>query len=158
MQYTCVPHIYHVHSSCVGVPHFFLVCNTSLISPHFNYSTIIYHPPPPPPQECQAVRTELQRTVSEKESLSLKVQEYAQSLLRAEEAIAVKKGENSELVESYRQLEKERDGAQMETRQLRAERKSLKTGLKNLQDSKHADLKSIEDRCAELQLQLDNVS
>ncbi len=111
-----------------------------------------------PPQECQAVRTELQRTVAEKESLSLKVQEYAQSLLQAEEAIAVKERENSELVESYRQLEKERDGAQMETRQLRAENKSLKTGLKNLQDSQQADLKSVEDRCSKLQLQLDNVS
>ncbi len=118
----------------------------------------VYPPPPPPPQECQAVRTELQRTVAEKESLSLKVQEYDQSLLRAEEAIAVKEREKSELVESYRQLERERDNSQMETRQLLAESKSLETRLESLQDSQHADLKSIEDRCSELQLQLDDVS
>ena len=62
-----------------------------------------------PLQECQAVRTELQRTVAEKESLSLKIQEYAQSLLQAEKAIAVKERERSELVESYRALSEEAD-------------------------------------------------
>ncbi len=108
----------------------------------------------PTPQECQAVRTELQKTVAEKESLSLKVQEYAQSLLRAEEAIAVKEREKSE---SYRRLERERDDARMEMRQLLAQSKSLKTRLKSLQDSQHADLRSIEDRCSKLQLQLDDV-
>ncbi len=56
-----------------------------------------------------------------------------------------------------RRLKRERDDAQMETRQLRAESKSLKTRLKSLQDSQHADLRSIEDRCSELQLQLDDV-
>ncbi len=96
---------------------------------------ITFYPPSPPSQECQAVRTELQGTVAEKESLSLKVQEYAQSLLRAEEAIAVKEKEKSELVESFH-----------------------KTRLESLQDSQHADVRSIEDKCAELQLQLDDVS
>ncbi len=57
-----------------------------------------------------------------------------------------------------RRLERERDDAQMEMRQLRAESKSLKTRLKSLQDSEHADLRSIEDRCSELQLQLNEVS
>lgn len=56
-----------------------------------------------------------------------------------------------------RRLERERDDAQMEMRQQRAESKSLKTRLKSLQDSQQADLRSIEDRCAELQLQLDDV-
>lgn len=56
-----------------------------------------------------------------------------------------------------RRLERERDNAQMEMRQLRAECKSLKTRLKGVQDSQHADLRSMEDRCAELQLQLDEV-
>ncbi len=56
-----------------------------------------------------------------------------------------------------RRLERERDDAQMEMRQLRAECKSLKTRLKSLQDTQQADLGSIEDRCAELQLQLDEV-
>ncbi len=49
--------------------------------------------------------------------------------------MAVKEREKSELVESYH-----------------------KTQLKSLQDSQHADLRSIEDRCAELKLQLDDVS
>ncbi len=79
-----------------------------LVSTHFYYEctikSFLFSP-----QECQAVRTELQRTVAEKESLSLKVQEYAQSLLRAEEAIAVKEREKSELVESYRALSEEAD-------------------------------------------------
>ncbi len=110
MKYTCVPHIYHIQRLSM--------CNTSLISVYptsirYNISHKIIlsppPPPPPPPQECQAVRTELQRTVAEKESLSLKVQEYAQSLLRAEEAIAVKEREKSELVESYRALSEEAD-------------------------------------------------
>ncbi len=105
----------------VSIPHFYVYYNKTILSP--------------PSQECQAVRTELQGTVAEKESLSLKVQEYAQSLLRAEEAIAVKEKEKSELVESFH-----------------------KTQLESLQDSQHADLRSIEDRCAELQLQLDDVS
>ncbi len=52
---------------------------------------------------------ELQRAVSEKESLSLKVREYAQSLLRAEEAIAVKEREKTELVDSYQTLSEEAD-------------------------------------------------
>ncbi len=153
MQYTCVPHIYHVQRFLCGYATFFCsMCafNPYTSLPHFYYSTINY--PPPPPQECQAVRTELKRTFSEKESLSRKVQEHAQRLVRSEEAIAVKERE------SYRRLERERDDSQMETRQLRAESKSLKTRLKSLQDSQHADLRSIEDRCSELQLQLDDVS
>ncbi len=134
------------------------MCKTSLISVYPTSIRYISHKIiQSPPQECQAVRTELQRTVAEKESLSLKVQEYAQSLLRAEEAIAVKEREKSKLVESYRRLERERDDAQMEMRQLLAQSKSLKTRLKNLQDSEHADLRSIEDRCSKLQLQLDDV-
>ena len=60
-------------------------------------------------QECQAVRGELQRALGEKESLNLKVQEYTQSLLRAEEAIAVKEQEKAELMESYRSLSEEAD-------------------------------------------------
>jgi len=46
--------------------------------------------PPLPPQENQAVHDELRQAVEEKESLKLKVQEYAQSILRYEEAISVK--------------------------------------------------------------------
>ncbi len=42
------------------------------------------------PQENQAVHDELRRAVEERESLKLKVQEYAQSVLRYEEAIRVK--------------------------------------------------------------------
>ena len=56
-----------------------------------------------------------------------------------------------------RRLERERDNAQMEMRQLRVECKSLKTRLKSIQDSQDTDLRSMEDRCAELQLQLDEV-
>lgn len=56
-----------------------------------------------------------------------------------------------------RRLERERDDAQMEMRQLRAEGTSLKTRLKSLQDSQQADVGALEDRCAELQLQLDEV-
>ena len=41
-------------------------------------------------QENQAVHDELRRAAEERESLKLKVQEYAQSVLRYEEAIAVK--------------------------------------------------------------------
>ena len=41
-------------------------------------------------QENQAVHDELRRAAEERESLKLKVQEYAQSILRYEEAIAVK--------------------------------------------------------------------
>ncbi len=55
------------------------------------------------------MRTDLQKLLSEKESLSLKIQEYAQSLLRAEEAIAVKEREKAELVESYKTLSEEAD-------------------------------------------------
>ena len=99
MQYTCVPHIQKLS-----------MCKTSLISVYPTSIRYISHKIiQSPPQECQAVRTELQRTVAEKESLSLKVQEYAQSLLRAEEAIAVKEREKSELVESYRALSEEAD-------------------------------------------------
>lgn len=55
------------------------------------------------------MRGELQRALEEKDSLSLKVLEYTQSLLRAEETIAVKEKEKSELIESYRVLSEEAD-------------------------------------------------
>ena len=121
MQYMCTS-FYHIHG-------LFKICGYAYVHVHpkFYCHEISYIP-----QECQAVRTELKRTVAEKES---KVQEYAQSLLRAEEAIAVKEKEKSELVESFH-----------------------KTRLESLQDSQHADVRSIEDKCAELQLQLDDVS
>ncbi len=42
------------------------------------------------PQENQAIHDELRRAIDEGESTKLKVQEYAQSVLRYEEAIRVK--------------------------------------------------------------------
>ena len=56
-----------------------------------------------------------------------------------------------------RRLESERDDVRMELRQVKTECQSLKTRLKAGQDSQQSDLKAMEDRCAELQLQLDEV-
>ena len=56
-----------------------------------------------------------------------------------------------------RRIEGEREDAKLELRQLRVECKSLKDRLKGLQDGHHRDLTTLEDRIAELQLQLDEV-
>ena len=56
-----------------------------------------------------------------------------------------------------RRIEGERDDAKLELRQLKVECKSLKDRLKGLQDGHHRDLTALEDRVAELQLQLDEV-
>ena len=47
---------------------------------------------------------ELQRAVQERDSLKLTVEEYAQSILRFEEAVSVKEQEKAELVGSYQSL------------------------------------------------------
>ena len=56
-----------------------------------------------------------------------------------------------------RRIEGERDDAKLELRQVKAECKSLRDRLKGMQDGHHNDLASMEDRIAELQLQLDEV-
>ena len=56
-----------------------------------------------------------------------------------------------------RRIEGERDDAKLELRQVKAECKSLRDRLKGLQDGHHSDLASMEERIAELQLQLDEV-
>ena len=55
-------------------------------------------------QENQAIHDELHRALEEKESLKLKVQEYAQSLLSYEEAIAAKVSALCSLQVSYMYL------------------------------------------------------
>lgn len=55
-------------------------------------------------QENQAIHGELQRTVNEKDSLGLKMEDYAQTLMRYEEAVSLKEREKSELVHSYNTL------------------------------------------------------
>ena len=57
-----------------------------------------------------------------------------------------------------RRLEAERDDAQLEQRRLRTECQSLRDRLEALQGSQQRDLGALEDRIAELQLQLDEVS
>lgn len=57
----------------------------------------------------------------------------------------------------FRRLEAQRDDAQLELRQLRAECQSLRDRLKTAQDGQQHDLVTMEDRIAELQLQLDEV-
>ena len=57
-----------------------------------------------------------------------------------------------------RRLEAERDDAQLEQRRLRTESQSLRDRLAALQGSQQHDLGVLEDRIAELQLQLDEVS
>ena len=47
--------------------------------------------------------------IEQKSSLEVKVQEYAQSVLRYEEAMAVKEQEKTELFDSYRSLSQEAD-------------------------------------------------
>ena len=56
-----------------------------------------------------------------------------------------------------RRLEAERDDANLELRQMRAECQSLRDRLRTTQDSQQHDLTTMEDRIAELQLQLDEV-
>ena len=56
-----------------------------------------------------------------------------------------------------RRLEGERDDAQLELRQLRTECQSLRDRLKASRNNQQHDLTSMEDRIAELQLQLDEV-
>lgn len=53
------------------------------------------------------MHNELRRTVEEKESLELKFGDYAQTLSRYEEAMALKEQEKSELVQSYNGLNSE---------------------------------------------------
>ena len=57
-----------------------------------------------------------------------------------------------------RRIEGERDDAKLELRQVKAECQSLRDRLKGLQGGHHNDLATMEDRIAELRLQLDEVS
>lgn len=57
-----------------------------------------------------------------------------------------------------RRIEGERDDIRLELRQVKVECQSLRDRLKGLQDGHHCDLAGLEDRIAELQLQLDEVS
>lgn len=52
-------------------------------------------------QENQSVHSELQRTLGEKETLDLKLQDYSQTLSYYEETISLKEQEKSALVDSY---------------------------------------------------------
>ena len=56
-----------------------------------------------------------------------------------------------------RRVEGERDDAKLELRQVKAECKSLRDRLKGLEDGHSHHLTDMEDRLAELQLQLDEV-
>ena len=57
-----------------------------------------------------------------------------------------------------RKIECERDDAKMEVQQLKAETQSLKDRLASLRDGRQHEMGDLEDRIAELQLQLDEVS
>ena len=57
-----------------------------------------------------------------------------------------------------RRIEGERDDTKLELRQVKVECQSLRDRLKGLQDGHQRDLAGLEDRIAELQLQLDEVS
>lgn len=57
-----------------------------------------------------------------------------------------------------RKVECERDDAKMELQQLKAETQSLKDRLGSLRDGRQHEMGELEDRIAELQLQLDEVS
>lgn len=52
-------------------------------------------------QENQSVHSELQRTLGEKDTLDLKLQDYSQTLSYYEETISLKEQEKSALVDSY---------------------------------------------------------
>ena len=56
-----------------------------------------------------------------------------------------------------RKVECERDDAKMELQQLKAETQSLKDRLGSLRDGRQHEMGELEDRIAELQLQLDEV-
>ncbi len=56
-----------------------------------------------------------------------------------------------------RRLEAERDDAHLELQQVRTECQSLRDRLRANLDSQQHDLSTMEDRIAELQLQLDEV-
>ena len=56
-----------------------------------------------------------------------------------------------------RKVECERDDAKMELQQLKVETQSLKERLASLKDGRQREMGEIEDRIAELQLQLDEV-
>ncbi len=53
------------------------------------------------------MHNELQRSAEEKDSLELKLQDYAESLTRYEEAVSLKEQERSQLVQSYNGLNSE---------------------------------------------------
>lgn len=57
-----------------------------------------------------------------------------------------------------RRMEGERDDAKFELHQVKVECQSLRDRLKGVQDGRQHDLAAMEDRIAELQLQLDEVS
>ena len=57
-----------------------------------------------------------------------------------------------------RRIEGERDDTKLELRQVKVECQSLRDRLKGLQSGHQRDLAGLEDRVAELQLQLDEVS
>ena len=83
-------------------------------------------------RENQAVHDELRRALEEKESLRLKVQEYAQSMLRCQETIAAKEQENADLLQSYQSLSDEVDKLQSSSQQSLGEVSSSRAEIATL--------------------------
>ena len=72
---------------------------------------------------------ELQHAVSEKESMELKLQEYAQSILHYEETVALKEQEKIELVKSYQNLSQEAEKLNSHLQKVQGDSSSVKMDL-----------------------------
>ena len=72
------------------------------------------------------MHSELLGVAGEKDSLSLKVREYAQSLLQYEEAMALKEQEKTELMDSYDTMKREAEELALTLKELQGTLKTTK--------------------------------
>ena len=109
-------------------------------------------------RENQAVHGELRHTLTEKEALVKKVQEYAQNLIQYQEMMAVKEHENADLVQSYQSLSDDVERLQSSSQQSLGEISTTKAELATLLQTKQHLEEVIEQQTSEIQQHLLSLS
>ena len=109
-------------------------------------------------RENQAVHDELRRALAEKESLAVKVREYAQSMLQCQEKMAAKEQENADLLQAYQSLSDGMDQLQTNSQHNLGEISTTRAELATLLQAKQHLEEVVEQQASEIQQHLLSLS
>ena len=109
-------------------------------------------------RENQAVHSELQRALGERATLSAKVEDYTQSMLRVQETVASKEQENSELLQSYRSVSQAMEQLQVSSHSSLGEMAVVRAELATLGQVKRQLEEVVEQQGKEIQQHLDSLA